>query len=79
MRLLEVEALPARLRPVGLLLPLRGCHMSSFGKGCYQPALPRELVHRLYLLGQSSHKPMTKLLREALESYLDIREQQPAH
>lgn len=44
----------------------------------YQPQLPPDLIHRLWLLGQASGKPMTKLLAEALEGFLDIHEQEPA-
>lgn len=58
-------------------LPPKPRHATS--SRAYSPALPPELVHRLYLLGKASGKPMTKLLREALEAYLDVREQQPTH
>lgn len=36
----------------------------------YQPALPREQIHALWLLGQQTHRPMTVLLKEAIEWYL---------
>lgn len=41
--------------------------------GAYQPALPRDLVHRLWLLKQATGRPMTNLLREAVEAYLAER------
>ena len=76
LRMLEAKTLRTWFRSLGLLLRLRRCPVSR--QGGYQPELPRELIHRLWLVGQSSGKPMTKLLAEALENYLTVREQEPA-
>lgn len=36
----------------------------------YQPELPAELIHQLWLLKQQTGRPMTVLLREAVERFL---------
>ena len=46
--------------------------MSSFGP--YQPQLPADVIHRLWLVKQATGQPMTHLLREAVEAYLAARE-----
>lgn len=42
----------------------------------YSPKIPPEMIRRLYLLKGKRNKPMTALVREALEEYLRIEEQQ---
>jgi hypothetical protein len=39
-------------------------------KRVYQPAIALEQVHALWLLKQQTHRPMTVLLREAVDAYL---------
>ena len=38
--------------------------------GMYQPTLRPEQITQLYYLKQQQRKPMTRLLREAVEQYL---------
>lgn len=41
----------------------------------YSPKIPEPLVHELYVLRRMRRQPMTKLVAEAIERYLD--EQRP--
>ena len=42
----------------------------------YQPALRPDQVHALLLLKQQRRRPMTKLLREAVDCYLAAQSEQ---
>jgi predicted DNA-binding protein len=42
----------------------------------YQPQLPNDLIHRLWLLKQKMKRPMTELLREIVKAALDKIEQE---
>ena len=42
----------------------------------YQPALRPDQVHALFLLKQQRRRPMTKLLREAVDCYLAAQSEQ---
>lgn len=42
-----------------------------------RPALPPQLIQRLWRLKQASGRPMTKLLAEAVEQYVAYYEQDP--
>ena len=41
--------------------------------GPYQPALPADLIHRLWELKQITGQPMTRLLAEAVTEYLQAK------
>ena len=41
------------------------------GETMYQPKLPEELITQLYFLKIKKHEPMTVLLKEAVEQFLD--------
>lgn len=55
-------------RPLLVRLLPPEAHVSGYRP--YQPPLTPELVHQLWLLKQRTHRPMTVLLREAIEWYL---------
>lgn len=77
MRLLATEAFRAKLRDSGGLPNLRRLAVRS--GGAYTPALPADLVHRLWELKEASGIPMTKLLARAVENFLlDHDQQEPA-
>jgi predicted DNA-binding protein len=40
----------------------------------YSPKVPEELIPRLYRLGKEKRKPMTRLIKEAVISYLAAHE-----
>jgi len=42
----------------------------------YRPALRPDQVHALFLLKQQGRRPMTKLLREAVDQYLATQSEQ---
>lgn len=37
----------------------------------YVPKISPDLIHRLYLVGQKKNLPMTRLVSEAVEKYLN--------
>jgi hypothetical protein len=45
----------------------------------YQPTLRPDQVRALYILKRWLRKPMTKLLREAVDEYLKVQSEQYRH
>lgn len=45
------------------------------GYRTYQPALPPDLIHALWERKESTRTPMTRLIREAVERYLNDGDQ----
>ena len=41
---------------------------------CYSPKVKEEFVRKLYLLKQQNKKPMTRMVNEAVEDYLEKNE-----
>jgi hypothetical protein len=45
--------------------------MKEVPRDCYQPKLPRELVHEIWVIGQELNLPMTVVIRCAVEEYIE--------